>query len=623
MHGRSRRTWIIYAACVAALTGVLGWTTCMLLRLEQAELDARRQAERQGRIRLALWRMESTLAARLAEESARPYFHYAPFHTPHRAYTRLLMPVGPGEVLVPSPLLTYSDSFVRLHFQIEPDGTLTSPQAPTGNLRDEAETRYTTHEEIERRNRMLVQLGAMLGIDENGRAVPSSIERQETFNKLLQQKVLQISNTKGQQAQSAQEYGNRQASMQSMQKEVITRNTALQPAQQAEIWQKIQPQMQDEQQADAVDDVVGVEPFVPQWREFADGPELVLLRKVSVRGQHFTQGIWADWPAVRSMLLSVVPDLLPGADVRPVTDPSTADPGLMLASIPAQLSPGRFAAVAAPLFTPMRGILGLSWAVMAAAVITVGVVLGAAVDLSRRRGEFVSAVTHELRTPLTTFRMYCEMLAEGMVPDEQSRREYLATLQDEADHLSRVVENVLTYARIEQGRSTADRRDRLTAGELIAQATTRAAERARRAGVEMAIEFGGPDASAADVMLLTDPSAVEQILVNLIDNAIKYGAVSKPRVDVAAARAGASLRISVGDNGRGIPQRDAERVFEPFQRGSDSGAAAGGATVHQGVGLGLAISRRLARNLGGDLVLEPESETGATFVLMLPVVNDG
>src|SRR5690606_23556726 len=86
------------------------------------------------------------------------------------------------------------------------------------------------------------------------------------------------------------------------------------------------------------------------------------------------------------------------------------------------------------------------------AVGAIGLVLRASMDLSDRRGRFVSAVTHELRTPLTTFCLYTEMLADGVVAREEARREYLSTLKDESRRLARIVENVLAYARLGEGR---------------------------------------------------------------------------------------------------------------------------------------------------------------------------
>ena len=84
----------------------------------------------------------------------------------------------------------------------------------------------------------------------------------------------------------------------------------------------------------------------------------------------------------------------------------------------------------------------------------IGLVLGGALSLSERRGTFVSAVTHELRTPLTTFRLYTEMLDEGMVASGESQRNYMKTLRSEADRLGHLVENVLSFARLERGRAT-------------------------------------------------------------------------------------------------------------------------------------------------------------------------
>ncbi|NQT18526.1 MAG: HAMP domain-containing histidine kinase [Planctomycetes bacterium] len=605
MTTKGTRTWILYPICAAAVIAVLAWTTHTLLCLERSERTAGLEADRQERIRLALWRMESIIAPRRAEEAARPYFHYAAFYAPQRAYTRMLAPLQPGEVLVPSPLLTLSDPFFKLHFQVDAAGNVTSPQVPSDSLRDLAEEFYTTHEAIAA---AAVQLAALRGIVTTQGAGPNvfiSVDnelRQLRINRDLQRKVQKYQDENPQQmAQSAQEWDNRASSWQNIQQQIVTRNTS-----------KVR-QSKKVKQADEKDDArAGT--FAPHWERSNDGEwTLFLLRGAEAGGTRFTQGIWADWPAIRAELLRSVADLLPDAAIKPTDDPTSADPGLLLASVPAVVDPGPLGTASAPLFTPVRGILGLSWIVVLAALVVVGVVLRASVDLSKRRGEFVSAVTHELRTPLTTFRMYCEMLAEGMVKDD-AQQEYLTTLQDESDHLSRLVENVLTYARVEQGRQIVVRRDRTTVGELIAQTTSRAAERARRSGVYLIVSVGnGSEDAVASAEVATDPSAVEQILTNLIDNAIKYACDDDPRVGLSVSRADGELRIIVSDNGPGVAARDAESIFEPFLRGSNSHG------VKQGVGLGLAISRQLARGLGGDLRLDRASSTGAGFVLTLPI----
>jgi len=593
---KGTRTWLIYPLCAAAVIAALGWTTYTLLRLERAEQMASCEADRQERIRLALWRMESILAPRLAEEAARPYFHYASFYAPQRAYTRMLLPLKDREVLVPSPLLTFSDPFFKLHFQIGRNGAFTSPQAPTGNLRDLAEESYSTPEHVAEATSRLAALesdAANTIVADNVLAAFNTAERQRKVNTKLQQKAqMLLDHSSKQQAQTVQEWDTRFKSAQSFQ------------------------QGEQIRQFDGKDGV-RVGPFTPTWQRGKDGKwTLFLLRTVQVGKARLTQGIWTNWPAIRAAFLDAIDDLLPEATVAPTDDAAAADPGLLLTSVPAVLDPGPIEAVAAPIFTPVRGILGLSWAVVLAAIVIVGVVLRAAVDLSKRRGEFVSAVTHELRTPLTTFRMYCEMLGEGMVSGEKARGEYLATLQDESDHLSRLVENVLTYARVEQGRSTVARRDRMTVADLISQTTSRAVQRAHRAGIELSVCIdGGSEGAAASAEVVTDPSAVEQILTNLLDNAVKYACGSNPRVALSVSRAEAELHVSVSDNGPGIEPKDAESIFRPFLRGSNSDS------VKQGVGLGLAISRRLARDLGGDLRLVREKDRGAIFVLSLPIAG--
>lgn len=140
MRERHHWMWAIFAACSLALLGVLAWVSSATLSLESREREARADARRQELSRQALWRMDSALAPILAREAARPYFHYQPFYAADRAYTSMLEEVRPGEVLVPSPLLQAPEKFVKLHFQISPRGDFSSPQAPSGSLRDLAKS---------------------------------------------------------------------------------------------------------------------------------------------------------------------------------------------------------------------------------------------------------------------------------------------------------------------------------------------------------------------------------------------------------------------------------------------------------------------------------------------------
>src|SRR5688572_21474091 len=128
-----RRPWhvgLIFGVCLAVVLAAMGWISLKVLQLDRSDVLAQNQAMLEENVRLALWRMESSLAPLIAQESARPYFYYSPFYPAERAYTRMFAEIQPNEVRLPSPLLTASAQHVLIHFQIEPDAKITSPQAP-------------------------------------------------------------------------------------------------------------------------------------------------------------------------------------------------------------------------------------------------------------------------------------------------------------------------------------------------------------------------------------------------------------------------------------------------------------------------------------------------------------
>ncbi|HEU0108161.1 MAG TPA: HAMP domain-containing sensor histidine kinase, partial [Vicinamibacteria bacterium] len=221
-------------------------------------------------------------------------------------------------------------------------------------------------------------------------------------------------------------------------------------------------------------------------------------------------------------------------------------------------------------------------------------------------------VTHELRTPLTTFRLYTDMLADDMVTDEARRRAYITRLRTEAERLGHLVENVLFYARVESGQGEAAR-ETVDLQALLEEARTRLAERAARAELEVAFapREGGP------VPVRVDRGAIEQVLLNLVDNACKYAARSTPpRIDVRLETSAGRALVRVSDHGPGLSAADRRRLFQPFSK-SDRDAA----NSAPGIGLGLALSRRLARAQGGDLTLDASGRGGAVFVLSLPLAR--
>ena len=165
--------WLVFGVCVALAVGAMARVGSTALALERAEAKARRQAALEESLQLALWRMDSVLAPLIAEESARPYFTYSPLYPAERAFTRMFAEIQKGDVLVPSPLLTFVSPQVRLHFQYGPDGRLTSPQVPAGNMRDLAEARYLPPDRVEPAAERLEEFGRVVNRKDLAPSSPS------------------------------------------------------------------------------------------------------------------------------------------------------------------------------------------------------------------------------------------------------------------------------------------------------------------------------------------------------------------------------------------------------------------------------------------------------------------
>ncbi|MBN8417398.1 MAG: HAMP domain-containing histidine kinase [Verrucomicrobia bacterium] len=352
-------------------------------------------------------------------------------------------------------------------------------------------------------------------------------------------------------------------------------------------------------------------PFHGVWL----GSNLMLTREAFVDGVRMVQGVWLDWPALRESLLREITDLFPDAKLEPAANASAGtrpnDDPLRFAALPVRLIPGAIQLPPLPFWTPLRRSLGIALTCVLLAAVAVGIVLFGTVALSERRADFVSAVTHELRTPLTTFRLYSEMLADGMVTDEAQRKTYLDTLTGEASRLSHLVENVLAYARLERGSAQA-RAENITIGELLDRILPRLQQRADDCGMTVRVQATETDRKTE---LHVDAGAVEQILFNLVDNACKYAAPrsAEPVIHVEADTSGKFAMLRVRDHGGGISRSERRRIFHPFHKSADQAAHSA-----PGVGLGLALCRRLATALGGAITLDATHKDGACFMLRLP-----
>jgi signal transduction histidine kinase len=327
------------------------------------------------------------------------------------------------------------------------------------------------------------------------------------------------------------------------------------------------------------------------------------------------QGVWLDWKKLREQWRNEVSDLFPSAQLMPTPNATAStrpeDDPLRLASLPVRLVPGELALPPLPYWSPLRNSLAVAWACMMLAVAAVALVLHGTLALSERRAAFVSAVTHELRTPLTTFRLYSEMLADGMIREEKQQHTYLCTLEAEAARLSHLVENVLAYARIERG-SAKTHTEHISIGEILDRVLPRLRQRATQASMEVVVEADEEDRR---VKLRVDVSALEQILFNLVDNACKYAAprAADRTIHVQAVHSGPLVMLRVRDHGGGIAPSERRSIFRPFHKSADQAAHSA-----PGVGLGLALCVRLSKALGGKLSLEKVPGWGASFVLELP-----
>ena len=360
--------------------------------------------------------------------------------------------------------------------------------------------------------------------------------------------------------------------------------------------------------------------LLPLWRNSSLGRELVLLRKTFSANRMKIQGCTITWPVLEQELLSLANPILPGVRFQPLDGPASSQVewvGRSLGTIPVGLIAPPVTLESADSITPARLALGLTWLAVLGAIGIGFVSLRSSVAFGERRSRFASAVTHELRTPLTTFQLYSEMLADDMVSEEELRREYLETLRVESQRLSGLVESVLAYSRLEEGREQ-QRRESIMVSAICDRFQTRIERLLTDVGLELQLDVAAPEET-----LYTDPDAVGQILINLIENAPKYAAEGHPPlVELTIRKRGKvnSVDFVVRDYGPGVSRNSAKRIFEPFDRaGHESGNL-------PGAGLGLSIARALARDLGGELVLEkpvePSPSTsdhpGAVFRLTLP-----
>jgi signal transduction histidine kinase len=228
------------------------------------------------------------------------------------------------------------------------------------------------------------------------------------------------------------------------------------------------------------------------------------------------------------------------------------------------------------------------------------------VEANRAKSDFLAVMSHELRTPLNAILGYTDLFLAGIpAPLPEPMVPQVERVQGAARHLRGLIEEVLSFARLEGGHEEVHP-EPADLAELAREAAALAEPLALERGLEFRLEL--PD---APVPLRTDARKVRQILLNLLGNAVKF--TDAGQVVLAVRDGGGDAVAEVRDTGAGIAPENRERIFEPFWQANQRLSR-----EHSGSGLGLAVARQMARLLGGDVTVASEPGRGSTFALRLP-----
>lgn len=227
-------------------------------------------------------------------------------------------------------------------------------------------------------------------------------------------------------------------------------------------------------------------------------------------------------------------------------------------------------------------------------------------ELSRR--EFVANVSHELRTPLTTVKSYAETLMDMPDADEALTRRFLDTIANEADRMTRIVKDLLTLSRLDEGQYEVKPFERVELSSLVSNIAERMFFSAKEKHQRLTYHAPG-----APIYIITDSDKLQQVIINIVSNAIKY-TPENGEIDIYAGSVYKEAFIKVHDNGIGIPEENLPRIFERFYRVDKARSRETG-----GTGLGLAIAKQIMDRLGGNISLKSKHNEGTEVIITLPL----
>ncbi len=639
--------WIIAALCVIIVLTAFGVITNGMIQKDVQHSQQIVDAHREGRIRLAMWRLDTLAASIIADEDDRSIYE---FKNPE-----LIKHPDPALTRNVNPFYYQTPETANLYWSLEPSKkhTVNSPQVYgekylIGNSIDPAFNRENVIQLDQLKgilsakttdaaasllpncdNISLTCAAAHVSLNNWGASqkpeLPPVQKQDFSYNSYSQ-------NTKSQGAidQSLNAPGEQQkltlADKDSRQKAVTRISSNKRTTEWAnninQTKEKLPPKLTKHTEPNSNSEFFHKQeepfstPFSPLWLE----GELMLVRKVSEPSSDSVQGVWINKTILIEKLLKEIHDLFPHAKLVPIDQDivgllkghkAKGDETTML-SLPLQLIHNDLTLVTASHTDYIYSPIGLAWLGAILAIIACYFMLKSVLKMSERRAAFVSSVTHELRTPLTTFRLYSDLLSSGMVTDREKQQNYLTTLKHESERLTHLVENVLSYSQIEKGSAKA-KVESISLYEFIQRIEPRLNERAKED--EMFVNTVFSD-SSSDEALRIDITAVEQIIFNLVDNACKYASSEKhgKEITLLAEVKNKKINIQVCDQGDGIARSEQKRLFKPFHKSAKEAAH-----TKPGVGLGLALCKRLAKAMRGDLTIAKNSKTkGACFQLSLP-----
>lgn len=367
---------------------------------------------------------------------------------------------------------------------------------------------------------------------------------------------------------------------------------------------------------------IRIEPIVPVWvsEPASNLPfrgQVYFVRHVQFEQTHLLQGFRLDQNNMLGIVKDAATRLLRrgmGYSLDPADSERAAYTAFLdfgFGELPLnllELDPGGIARDMGRLRNIYAIIFGLVFGATIAALYGLGKALTAQIVLSRKKDDFLSAVSHELRTPLTTIRMYTEMLEKDWVRTEAKRNEYYGIMRQESERLTRLIENVLDFSRIQRGR----KQFVLKAGDfnrIVGDVIEMMTPCAQRAGFTIQRDLQYIESFCFDA------DAVMQIVINLLDNAIKYARDAEDKtIFVRTKTDGKYVQIEVEDRGPGIPRNERTKIFEEFYRIGDESRR-----ETTGTGLGLALVKRFAEAHRGGVAVFAANPCGALFRVGLAV----